>query len=205
MAELVKTCANCGNVQVSGEFCEKCGMRMPAAAASSSPPPASTSGPSETAAGAAAAGAAAAGSTPPPYAAPQYASAQQGQTGPQYGTTGSGPGGPSYGPGPQNYGYSGYSQKRGFFGRLFDFSFEEFITPSIIKILFIISIVVIGLGVLGGIIVGFMSGVGTGFFFLIGGLIGGFLWILYVRVLLELFIVFFRIHDNTEEIAKNSR
>jgi len=40
---------------------------------------------------------------------------------------------------------------------------------------------------------------------LIGGLVYSFLMLLYVRVLLELFIVFFRIHDNTDTIAKNKR
>ncbi len=70
--------------------------------------------------------------------------------------------GPS-GPGAPRY---DYPRSRGFFSRLFDFSFEEFITPSIIKILFIISMVVIGLGVLGGIIFGFMASAGTGVMFL---------------------------------------
>ena len=31
MADVERTCANCGNVQASGDFCEKCGTRMPAA------------------------------------------------------------------------------------------------------------------------------------------------------------------------------
>ena len=33
MADVIRTCANCGNMQGTGDFCEKCGTRMPA------PPP----------------------------------------------------------------------------------------------------------------------------------------------------------------------
>ncbi len=33
VADVIKTCANCGNTQATGDFCEKCGTRMPAAAA----------------------------------------------------------------------------------------------------------------------------------------------------------------------------
>jgi hypothetical protein len=115
---------------------------------------------------------------------------------PPYGTT-SAYGGPS-----PRY---NRTPRRGFFSRLFDFSFEEFITPSIIKALFLIAIVVIGLSVLGAIIVGFMSSAGAGVFALIGGVIFGFFALLYARVILEVFIVFFRIRDDTEEIAQSKR
>ncbi len=168
MADIMRTCANCGNAQATGDFCEKCGTRMPAAAA---------------------AAAAARPSSPPPSAPPPYGAQTQHGDSPQYG-------------GPPRY---NYPEERGFFGRLFDFSFKEFITPSIIKVLFIISIVVIGLSWLAGVILGFMASAGLGVGYLIGGLIGAFLAILYVRVLLEVFVVFFRIHDATREIAKSKR
>jgi|LSQX01.1.fsa_nt_gb hypothetical protein len=178
MADSMKTCANCGNVQAAGDFCEKCGTRMPAGENAPRSP------------GAGPAGVAAA--APPPYTPPPYTAAPQGQAGPQYG---GGSGYPDY-----NYG-----RGKGFFGRLFDFSFHEFITPSIIKVLFIISMVVIVLGFVGGLIFGFMQGAVAGVLFLIGGLVYSFLMLLYVRVMLELFVVFFRIHDNTSTIAKNKR
>lgn len=168
---MMKTCANCGNVQAGGEFCEKCGARLPALATAGSPPPSPAANASTGGGGAT-------------------------------GTQGARPyGGPPASGAPPHP----YVERRGFFGRVFDLSFHEFITPSIIKVLFIISIVVIGLGVLALIITGFATGAGTGVLFVIGGLIGGFLAILYVRVILELFIVFFRIHDNTEEMVKSAR
>ncbi len=222
MADFVKTCANCGNVQATGDFCEKCGTRMPAVATLAGPPTGTAGAVPGAEAAAAAAGAAAgqsapgapgvepvsaAAATPPPYTPPPYTAAPQGQAGPQYGGPVSGSGVPPYGGGPGGPGYPDYDYARdkGFFGRLFDLSFQEFITPSIIKILFIISMVVIALGFLGGVIFGFTQGAGTGVLLLIGGLVYSFLMLLYVRVLLELFIVFFRIHDNTDTIAKNKR
>jgi len=227
VADVVKTCANCGNVQASGEFCEKCGTRMPAspsyagtaavagtAAAAgaaayattrpATPPPAAPPASAPQAAAAPPYTPQSYGGTQPAQAAPQYTAAA-GHSAPQYQATPSAQGGGQYGsPPPPTYGGPRYdnAKSRGFFARLFDFSFQEFITPSIIKVLFIISLVVIGLSVLGAIITGFMAGAGTGVFTIIGGLIFGFLMILYVRVLLELFIVFFRIHDDTQEMAK---
>ncbi len=196
MTDAVKTCANCGNTQTSGEFCEKCGTRMPAAyapAGTAAPGVGTTAGAATAAGMAAGAGSAAfsearPSAPPPPMTPPPYAQQQYSPPPPGYG--------------PPNHQYSG---SKGFFGRLFDFSFQEFITPSIIKVLFIISIVVIGLGFLGGVIFGFAASPGAGVLFLIGGLIYSFLMLLYARVMLEIFIVFFRIQDNTEEIAKGKR
>jgi hypothetical protein len=161
VADVVKTCANCGNTQTTGDFCEKCGTRMPAAA------------PVAPAAAA------------PAYTAPRPAAPQ-----------------PQYASAPPRY---DYAQSRGFFGRLFDFSFKEFITPSIIKVLFIIWMIVTVLYVLGIIIFGFTQSAGMGIGCIFGGLIGGFFMLLYGRVMLEVFIVFFRIKDDTEAIAKSKR
>jgi Domain of unknown function (DUF4282) len=94
---------------------------------------------------------------------------------------------------------------KGFWSRFFDLSFSDYITPSVIKILFIVIMVVIGLSVIGGIIAGFTISAGTGVFALIGGLIYGFLALLFSRVFLEVVIVFFHIHDNTKAIAKSKQ
>jgi hypothetical protein len=94
---------------------------------------------------------------------------------------------------------------KGFWTKFFDFSFSDFITPSVIKVLFILFMVVIGLGFLGGVINGFMWSPVLGVFALIGGLIWGFVSLILARVFLEIVIVFFHIHDNTKEIAKSKR
>ena len=109
-------------------------------------------------------------------------------------------------PGQQPPGYHAPPpSKSGFWSRLFDFSFEEFITPSIVKVLFIIGIIVICLSVLFSIVLGFWGYGAWGIVVLIGALIYGFLWLLFFRVALEVFVVFFRIRDNTEEIVSRKR
>ena len=84
---------------------------------------------------------------------------------------------------------------------LFDFSFDTFITPSIVKIVYIVVIVMAGLMWLFAAIAGLSSGFG-GF---LGGLIFGglaaILMVLFYRIFLELTMILFRIHDNTETMA----
>ena len=86
-------------------------------------------------------------------------------------------------------------------GGLFDFSFEKFITPSIVKIVYIVVIVMAGLMWLMMAIAGLSSGFGG---FLAGAIFGGLaalLMILFYRIFLELTMILFRIHDNTETMA----
>lgn len=102
-------------------------------------------------------------------------------------------------------GYAGKSQP-GFFARLFDFSFETFITPTIIKALFIIYLVVIALTAITLVIVGFTQSALLGILMLIIGVpIFGFIYILVGRVWLELVIIFFRIHENTDALVEQKR
>jgi hypothetical protein len=90
-------------------------------------------------------------------------------------------------------------------GGLFDLSFETFITPSIVKIVYIVVIVMAGLWWIVLTIAGLSSG---GFGGMLGGLIFGglaaLLMILFYRIFLELTMILFRIHDNTEKMADNS-
>lgn len=86
-------------------------------------------------------------------------------------------------------------------GGVFDFSFEKFITPSIVKIVYIVVIVVAGLMWLSFAIAGLNAGFGG---FLAGVIFGGLaavLMILFYRIFLELTMILFRIHDNTEKLA----
>lgn len=96
-------------------------------------------------------------------------------------------------------------QAKGFFSRLFDLSFETFITTSIIKVLYIIFIVVAGLGALGYIGLGFSINAGAGVIFLILSPIFFLLYVIMARVWLEIVIVLFRINDQTAETARNTR
>ena len=111
-----------------------------------------------------------------------------------YGTgTGTGQGNPGGPPG-------------GFFRSLFDLSFQSFVTARIIGVLYIISIVLIALYSLVFIIAAFsQSAVLGAITLLILAPLFFFLAVIYVRVLLELAIVLFRIAENTSEMARRER
>ena len=81
----------------------------------------------------------------------------------------------------------------GFFARLFDVSMKSFITPSIIKLLFVLGIIVISLSAIALLAAGAQDNgvwiVIAPIYWLIG--------VIYLRVILEVITVFFRIEENT--------
>lgn len=95
--------------------------------------------------------------------------------------------------------------EKSFFGAMFDFSFSEFITTRIIKVLYGLAIFFCGLGVLVCIISAFRIQSFAGVLML---LVSPLLFLLYVaaaRVGLELVMVIFRIAENTEHLAPGER
>ena len=88
----------------------------------------------------------------------------------------------------------------GFFAALFDFSFDNFITIKLTKVIYIIGIVASGLGTLGFIISGFTQGFGSGLMALIVGPLLFLLWVVLVRIGLELIIAVFKIAENTSAL-----
>ena len=95
---------------------------------------------------------------------------------------------------------------KGFVAALLDLSFSEFVTTKVIKILYILLLVMIGLGVVFGVITGligmftnsFLSGVAVVLFSLVGGVI----YVIFARIFMELIIVVFRIAENTSEMVR---
>lgn len=91
------------------------------------------------------------------------------------------------------------SDAKGFLGRIFDLSFSEFVTPSLIKIIFVLGIVFAGVMSL----IVFVSLASQGG----GGVVAGLIlaplmfifYVLMVRVLSEIYLVLFRIEENTRE------
>lgn len=96
--------------------------------------------------------------------------------------------------------------EKGFLGSLFDFSFTSLVTPKIVKVLYILFTIwtaLIGLSIL---IIGFKT----------GGVAGGLFTLIIVepifvlltlgiyRVVLELFVVVFRIYDELKGIRENT-
>ncbi len=96
-------------------------------------------------------------------------------------------------------------ETKGFFGALFDFSFSEFLTPKIIKVLYGIGLALAAIGALVFIVAGFHRGVGIGIIFLIISPLVFLLYALVVRIYLEILIVMFRIAGWVEEIASRSK
>lgn len=210
------TCSQCGNVQAEGEFCERCGGQLPLPVAGAA------------AGGAPGAATAPAAAFPPPPAAVAYQPPAQyppaGEYPPQgqYPPPGSYPpagGQPPYTPVPPGHGFGGsggyagppqgpFGGSRpwdGFFVSLFDLSFHHFVTPKIIKLLFILALVGIGLGMLAMIIAGFSRGIGTGILFVVLAPIAGFIYVLLARLWLEVVVVLFRIEEHTGAMAEQNK
>jgi Domain of unknown function (DUF4282) len=139
----------------------------------------------------------------PGYQQPSYGA----QPGPGNGT-GTGTGAP-----PQWHGIPGVQPpppkqhgEKGFLGSLFDFSFSSFVTPKIIKVLYVLLTLWTALIAIIILIVGFRT----------GGIGGGLVTLIIVdpiivllslglyRVVLEAFMVVFRLYEETKKIRENS-
>lgn len=97
------------------------------------------------------------------------------------------------------------SGEKGFVGSLFDFSFSSFVTPKIIKALYVLVTVWTALVGLAILFFGFKVGVGAGIFVLI--VIEPIFLLLTLgiyRVVLEAFMVIFRIYEETKKIRESN-
>ncbi|MCD4774685.1 MAG: DUF4282 domain-containing protein [Candidatus Aegiribacteria sp.] len=90
---------------------------------------------------------------------------------------------------------------KGFFGSLFDFSFENFVFPRIIKVLYAIAVVFVCVAYLGGVVYAFQMDMMYGIGAIVLGPIAMILYLTIIRVWMEIAIVLFRIYDNTNVIA----
>jgi len=97
------------------------------------------------------------------------------------------------------------AQQRGFLGSLFDFSFTEFVTIRIIKVLYALAVLFSGIAALGMIIGGFSRGAGIGVLFLILSPLVFLVYVLAARVWLEVIVILFRIAEHTRTIAEKAR
>ena len=92
-----------------------------------------------------------------------------------------------------------------FIAALFDFSFENFITPKLVGVIYAIELLTSVVAWIMFGIDGFAGGVVRGIFQLfILAPIGFFVTLLFVRVTLELFIAVFKIAEHTRGLAEKS-
>jgi Domain of unknown function (DUF4282) len=177
VTDVVRTCANCGNVQTSGDFCEKCGTRMPPAMAAASSAAAYQTAPPVT----------------PPPAQPSYS--QQAGYGATYGAQ------PGYSAPPAGqYGYAppeeAYRRREsGGWSKLFDSSFQGFVTPATLRAVYWIVLGLICLYVLFNIILVAMAGNRFTIIAFFISLFAAALWFFIARVFFELVATVMRMRN----------
>ncbi len=86
-----------------------------------------------------------------------------------------------------------------FFSRLFDLSLRTFITPSIVKVLFILGIVFASIYAVIILVASASAGDGGIFLGIIVAPLAWLMMVVMVRVYIELAVVFFRIEENTRK------
>lgn len=108
------------------------------------------------------------------------------------------PGGPSPGWVP-----GGPPTSRGFLSRLFDTSFTEFITPGVVRVLYVLAMVLAGLYAVFFLVAGLAAladGNGGGLVLIVVSPVAFLLMVIYARVALEVVLALFRIAENTEHL-----
>jgi ABC-type proline/glycine betaine transport system permease subunit len=91
---------------------------------------------------------------------------------------------------------------RGFFGALFDFSFTSFVTVKIIKVLYVLITVLVALFWLGYSIIAFRASAGGGVIVLIFGALFSIIVLAFWRLVLEAFVVVFRIAEDLRAVRE---
>ncbi len=92
-----------------------------------------------------------------------------------------------------------------FLTSLFDFGFSKFITPTLIKFLYIVSVVLVGIAALMMILTGFIKGVLFGIIALIIAPVVFIVEIALIRLGLETLICIYRTANYTAELARSQR
>lgn len=104
-------------------------------------------------------------------------------------------------------GYQPYSQgpsdpmagAGGFFAALFDFNFTSFVTPKIVKIVYVLAVVALTLTYLFFVIGGFVQNVGLGLLVLIVGAVAFFVYLALFRMTLEFYYALIRMSEDIHQ------
>ena len=97
------------------------------------------------------------------------------------------------------------AQQPGFFAALFDFSFTEFITTRVVKVLYALAVFFCGILALGWILGAFAKDAAAGLLAIILAPLAFLLYVLAARVWLEVILILFRIAEHTKEIVATVR
>jgi ABC-type Na+ efflux pump permease subunit len=92
--------------------------------------------------------------------------------------------------------------QKGFLSTLFDFSFRNFLTSKVIKFIYVVSMIIIALETIAFVAIAFKANSALGALtLLIFGPIYFVLVMMWIRIVLELVVVFFRIQEDVSKIA----
>jgi Domain of unknown function (DUF4282) len=87
----------------------------------------------------------------------------------------------------------------GFFSALFDFTFSTFATPKIVRFVYLLATVVIGLFFVVWVVAAFSENVGLGIFVLILGLVAAIVYLAFIRMTLEIYYAIVRMSQDINE------
>ena len=89
--------------------------------------------------------------------------------------------------------------RKGFFGALFDFKFEHFITPMIVKVVYILALVGLVLFWLVFLATSFAQSTGMGLAVLILGPVALVLYLAFIRMTLEFYLAIVRMSEDIHQ------
>jgi len=95
--------------------------------------------------------------------------------------------------------------RRGFFESLMDTRFDSLITPMLIRFLYVVGMVVLTIGAIVFIVAAFTDSAGRGILTLILAPLVALVYLIVIRLYLELIVVVFKIRDAAEQIAENTQ
>ncbi len=104
-----------------------------------------------------------------------------------------------YPPPTQAYPSASGAASKGFFGSLFDFSFNSFITPIIVKVVYVLVFIAVILTWIIGVVAGFSRGGIYGILAVVFGAIGSLLYLCFARMILEFFISVVRMSQDIHQ------
>ncbi|MFI7399044.1 DUF4282 domain-containing protein [Streptomyces sp. NPDC049541] len=93
---------------------------------------------------------------------------------------------------------------KGFWAGLFDFGFTTFVTPKVIKFVYVVMTIIIGLSWIYWLYEGFHASSGLGILVLVFGPLIALFWLIVYRIMLELAMVIFRIGADVHAINERS-
>jgi uncharacterized protein DUF4282 len=100
---------------------------------------------------------------------------------------------------------TGYESRQGFFASLMDTRFDSLITPKLIRFLYVVSMIVLAIGTVVFVIAAFADTASSGILMLILAPLVALIYLIVVRLWLELIVVTFKIRDAAEQIAGNTQ